>query len=349
MSARSSSRRSFLSASASLLATTSFASTVRAQGAAVPVRVGVIPVVGAAPIFVADGEGWAKEAGLDLAFTTFESGPHDPGAGLGHDRRLRRRRRAARRRALARHRRARSWPPTAIDEMVFVGVPRLAPYFAPGRRAGRGASSATARRRASPRASRRSRRARCPTPRCSTGSGRSPRPTATMSRSCRWASTRRSRRCWPAPSTAHRSASRRSPSSRSANPGIKLIAVGDEMFPGQPGTVVAVSGAFVDKNPAAVQALVDALVRAADLLQARPRPGRAGRRGRSRQGHRRSRHHQGGADVAGHQVRRRSARASSRRRRRCRPIRSRSARCKEAAPLDGLFEPRFYEKARRPG
>ena len=27
-------------------------------------------------ILVADKEGWAKEAGLDLAFTTFQSGPH---------------------------------------------------------------------------------------------------------------------------------------------------------------------------------------------------------------------------------------------------------------------------------
>ena len=28
-----------------------------------------------APILVVDKEGWAKEAGLDLKFTTFESGP----------------------------------------------------------------------------------------------------------------------------------------------------------------------------------------------------------------------------------------------------------------------------------
>ncbi|MBP0650010.1 ABC transporter substrate-binding protein, partial [Mycobacterium tuberculosis] len=44
------------------------------------------------------------------------------------------------------------------------------------------------------------------------------------------------------------------------NPAIKLIADGDTMFPGQPGTVVAVTGAFADKNPAAVQHLVDSLV-----------------------------------------------------------------------------------------
>jgi NitT/TauT family transport system substrate-binding protein len=31
-----------------------------------PLRVGVIPVMGAAPLFVAQGEGWFKNAGLDL-------------------------------------------------------------------------------------------------------------------------------------------------------------------------------------------------------------------------------------------------------------------------------------------
>ena len=32
-----------------------------------PVRVGVIPIIGAAPLFVAEGEGWLRGAGLDLA------------------------------------------------------------------------------------------------------------------------------------------------------------------------------------------------------------------------------------------------------------------------------------------
>lgn len=46
-----------------------------AQGARVPVRVGYVPVIGAAPLFVMAGAGWAREAGLDLALTKFESGP----------------------------------------------------------------------------------------------------------------------------------------------------------------------------------------------------------------------------------------------------------------------------------
>jgi NitT/TauT family transport system substrate-binding protein len=54
------------------------------------------------------------------------------------------------------------------------------------------------------------------------------------------------------------------------DPRIKLVALGGEMFPQQPGTVVAVSGAFLAKNPDAVQKLVSALVRATDLLKTDP-------------------------------------------------------------------------------
>src|SRR5687768_18536296 len=43
--------------------------------AATEVRVGFIPVVGSGQIFVIDGEGWARENGIDLKLTQFESGP----------------------------------------------------------------------------------------------------------------------------------------------------------------------------------------------------------------------------------------------------------------------------------
>jgi NitT/TauT family transport system substrate-binding protein len=64
------SRRTALVSGAALLAS----STVKAQ-TRVPVRVGYVPVIGAAPLFVLNGAGWAREAGLDLALTKFESGP----------------------------------------------------------------------------------------------------------------------------------------------------------------------------------------------------------------------------------------------------------------------------------
>lgn len=41
----------------------------------VPVRIGYVPVIGASPLFVMVGAGWAREAGLDIALTKFESGP----------------------------------------------------------------------------------------------------------------------------------------------------------------------------------------------------------------------------------------------------------------------------------
>src|SRR6266849_6258295 len=41
-----------------------------------PIRLGYIPVMGVAQIFVAEGEGWTKEKGLDIKFASFESGPN---------------------------------------------------------------------------------------------------------------------------------------------------------------------------------------------------------------------------------------------------------------------------------
>ncbi len=41
----------------------------------VPMRIGYVPVIGASALFVLDGAGWAKEAGLDLKLTRFDSGP----------------------------------------------------------------------------------------------------------------------------------------------------------------------------------------------------------------------------------------------------------------------------------
>ena len=41
-----------------------------------PVRIGYIPVAGGGQIFVIDGEGWARDAGLELKLTQFDSGPN---------------------------------------------------------------------------------------------------------------------------------------------------------------------------------------------------------------------------------------------------------------------------------
>src|SRR5215210_8635852 len=106
-----------------------FALAASARAQTVPVRVGVIPIIGAAPIFVANGEGWTKEAGLELKFTTFESGPNMIQAlasgtidvYVGGVMPL----------AVARSKGVGSKvvTATAIEEMVFVAAPKLAPSF----------------------------------------------------------------------------------------------------------------------------------------------------------------------------------------------------------------------------
>ena len=69
-------RRIFL-ACAGVLATAMIISPqALAQKATVTARVGVIPIIGTAPLFVAQNEGWLKQGGLDLTVTTFESGPN---------------------------------------------------------------------------------------------------------------------------------------------------------------------------------------------------------------------------------------------------------------------------------
>lgn len=54
------------------------------------------------------------------------------------------------------------------------------------------------------------------------------------------------------------------------DPRLKIVATGNEMFANQPGTVVAVSGAFAKANPKAVQTLVDGIVKATKLLKDDP-------------------------------------------------------------------------------
>ena len=48
---------------------------MRPAAAARPIRVAYIPILGMAQLFVMLGEGWAAEAGLDLQLTRFSSGP----------------------------------------------------------------------------------------------------------------------------------------------------------------------------------------------------------------------------------------------------------------------------------
>lgn len=261
-------RRQFLLAGSSLLASTPLAGAAWAQSG-VTARVGYIPIIGTAPVFVANGEGWLKEAGINAAFTVFESGPNMIQAlasgtidlyvaGIAPL-------------AVARSRGVdiRVVAATAIAENVFVAAPALARYFTPGTapaaafKAHKAATGKSARLATQPAGS---------VPNTTlqywlwevakadkadveiVPMGIDATQQAVLAAAVEGAIVRE-----PALSII-----------QTRNPGIKLIAGGEELFPGQPGTVVAASGDFVTKNPDAVQKLVTSLVRAAALIAKAP-------------------------------------------------------------------------------
>lgn len=260
-------RRQFLLAGSSLLAATPFAG-VRAQ-APIAARIGYIPIIGTAPIFVANGEGWLKQAGIEPAFTVFESGPNMIQAlasgtidlyvaGVAPL-------------AVARSRGVdiRVVASTATGENVFVAAPALAKFFTAGTAA---AAAFKAHKAATGKVARLATQPAGSVPNTVlqywlwevakadkadveiVPMGIDATQQAVLAGAVEGAIVRE-----PALTIV-----------QTRNPGIKLIAGGEELFPGQPGTVVATSGNFVTKNPEAVQKLVNGLVRAADLLAKSP-------------------------------------------------------------------------------
>jgi NitT/TauT family transport system substrate-binding protein len=260
-------RRQFLLAGSSLLAAAPFAGA-RAQEA-VPARIGYIPIIGTAPVFVAQGEGWLKQAGINASFTVFESGPNMIQAfasgtidfylaGIAPL-------------AVARSRGVdvRVVAATAIAENVFVAAPALAKFFAAGTSA---AAAFKAHKASTGKAARLATQPAGSVPNTTlqywlwevakadkgdveiVPMGIDATQQAVLASAVEGAIVRE-----PALSIIQK-----------RNPGIKLIAGGEELFPGQPGTVLAGSGAFVGKNPEVVQKVVGALIRAADLIAKNP-------------------------------------------------------------------------------
>ena len=234
------------------------------------VRVGIIPVLGTSPILIIDKEGWAKEAGLDLKITTFESGPlmiqalasgtldvYVAGvAPLG----------VARSRGID----VRVVAATAVEEMTVAAGPKLSPYFKEGvkpaeaLKAFRAATGKPARLATQP-------------------PGSVPHTTLVH-----WLQevTKADKADYEVVpmgidatqnallSGAVDGATIREPTDtivQQRNKAIKIVALGGEMFTDQPGTVLAVSGDFMKKNPQGVQALVDGVVRAIDLIHNDPK------------------------------------------------------------------------------
>lgn len=263
-------RRALLGGTAALAAAAALRpAPVAAQAARVPARVGVIPIVGAAPVFVADGLGWTREKGLDLAFTTFESGPNmiqalasgtidvyvAGVAPLG----------VARSRGVD----VKVVASTATGENVLLASPRLARVFAPG------VAPAQALKAYRTETGKPVRLATQPP-------GSVPN---TVLQYWLWEVAKADKADVEIVTMgidatqqailadAVEGAIVREPALTIIQNRLreaKVVAGGDDLFPGQPGSVVAVSGAFLSKHPQAVQELVNALVRAGERLRKAP-------------------------------------------------------------------------------
>lgn len=233
-----------------------------------PLKVGYIPVMGAAQIFVAEGEGWTKKDGITLNTSAFESGPNmiqalSSGtldvyvAGLAPLL-------VARSKGID----VRVVAATVVEEMGFAASANFAPYFD-----GRNAAAAFKEFR-----QKNNRPAKLATQ--PIGSG----PNTTL-QYWLWEVVKADKAdveivemgidaTQRAIATgAVEGGSIREPALaivRQQNPKIKLIADGKAMFPNFPGVVVAVLGSFADKNPQAVDALVRNVIRATRLLQTDP-------------------------------------------------------------------------------
>ena len=233
------------------------------------VRVGVIPVIGASPLFVADGEGWFRDAGLDLSIKTFESGPNiiQAAASGGIDLYVA----GVAPLALGRTKGIdfRVVAASAIDENVLVAGPKLNAVF---------------KKSASPAAAFKQFHA-------DTGSAAkiATQPPGSVPAANLQYWLREVAHVDPSDvqivsigidatqqailAGAVDAAIVREPTLtiiQQRNPEIALIASGETLFPGQPGTVVAAFGPFQQQHPQAVQAIVDGVVRAIGELQKTP-------------------------------------------------------------------------------
>jgi NitT/TauT family transport system substrate-binding protein len=238
--------------------------------AQVPVRIGFIPVLGTSQIFVADQLGMLKAAGLTPRFTNFESGPvmiQALASGtlevyVGGVAPL----------AVARSKgvEVKVVTATAIEEMTVTIGGKFAPYFK------QGTSSAEAFKAFHAATGKAARMATQPP-------GSVPHTTLvhwldevahvpkadyeiiTMGIDATQQALL---------AGAVDGSTLREPAitvSEQRDPRIKVVAYGAEMFKDQPGTVVAVSGAFLAKNREGVQKLVDAIVEATGIIQKEPK------------------------------------------------------------------------------
>lgn len=248
-----------------LLLAAGFAVPARAEVA----RIGYIPVMGTAQIFVAEKEGFLKAAGVEPKFVTFESGPAMIQAlasgtldiyvaGVAPL-------------AVARSKGVdvKVVAATAINEMTAVAGAKLAPYFKAGvspaeaLKAFRAATGKVARLATQPPGS---------VPHTTlvhwleqvAKADKADYEVLTMGIDATQQAVL---------AGAVEGATLREPAvtvSLLRDPRLKIVATGGEMFPDQPGTVVAISGAWLAKNQAATQKLVEGVVRATEIIEKQP-------------------------------------------------------------------------------
>jgi NitT/TauT family transport system substrate-binding protein len=254
---------------ASLLAASLAVSAGQAHAQSQELRVGFIPVMGAAQIFVAEGEGWLKDAGITLKTAAFESGPNmiqalSSGtldvyvAGLGPLI-------VARSKGID----VRVVAATVVEEMGFATSATMEPFLQGGR------TPPEAFKAFREKNGRKAKLATQPL-----GSGPN-----TALQHWLWEVVKASKddveivemgidgTQRAIVTGAVEGGSIREPALTivlKQNSKVKLLATGKEMFPNFPGVVVAVLGSFADKNPKAVDSLVRSVVRATKLLQDDP-------------------------------------------------------------------------------
>lgn len=233
------------------------------------VRAGYIPVLGAAQLFVLDREGWAREAGIDLRLVQFDSGPNAIQALASGTLEAYWAGVAPLAVARARGLDVRVVTATAIEELAFVAGGRLRQAFEAS------ADPAAAFRRFHETHRRPARLATQPA-----GSV----PNVTLQHWL-WEVGKVDRAhvevvAMGIDATQQALLAQAVDGATVREPALtivlerdreaRLIAAGGRMFPEQPGGVFAVTGAFAQAAPNAVQSLVAAIVRATDLLRNQP-------------------------------------------------------------------------------
>lgn len=240
-----------------------------ARAEKVTARVGVIPVIGASPLFVAEKEGWLREGGIELQTTVFESGPNAIQAaasgnidiyvaGVGP--------------AATAHAKGvdlRVVAALAVDENVLVAGSKLEAFFKAGVAP---AAAFKAFRAANGR----------PAKIATQPPGSVPAAnlqywlrevTHTDLADIEIVSIGIDATQQALLANAVDAATVREPTLtivQQRNPEVRLLAGGSELFPGQPGTVAAVSKDFLEKHPQQALTLVKSLIRAVDELQKNP-------------------------------------------------------------------------------